>query len=398
MSRSRISTHLLTGALTAAVGTATLLAVWRAAVSSSDETGALRWARQVAAQAEGLAFAGRARGDSDPVGHAVSALSQGVEPRAVRVWKVSGIASHDRESFRFHADDGIFEYVRLLSPETGVGVRVRVQLERRGVFGLSAGVASDAAIFVLFALLWVGSHHGLARVPVFRRLTVREKTAGRSHDPGRYESLVDDYLLPAGAELARLERLRSQQLEMREALSRTGTTVRDLLRSTRELLSGALKARGSVDVARTRIHRDLHELSDARKTAIELTRATIDSELVSLHTLVEATRRETKDPAQVLTLAAQVHEAALRVRVLNEKVQRSLLRLEIDMEPFVTDADVAFQSLETSVEGARKFDEEIRATAESLVRQATVLKRIEQELSEKPDVVPQAPEPKLHVA
>jgi hypothetical protein len=396
MSGSRISAHLLTGALIAAVGTASLLAAWRAGVSSSDEASALRWARQVAAQAEGLAFAGRTRGEDDPVGQAVSALSQGVEPRAVRVWKATGLASQDRETYQFHEAEGVFEYVRLITPEKGLGVRVRVQMDRRGVFGLPVGAASDFAVFLVFAFLWAAVHHVLASVPISRRLVVRE-TKDKS-DSERYESLVDGYLLPAGAELARLERLRSQQLEMREALSKTGTTVRDLLRSTRELLAGALKAQGSVESARTRIHRDLKELSDARKSAIELTRSMIDSELASLHTLVEATRREGRDPSQILSFAAQVHESAVRVRALNEKIQRSLLRLEIDMEPFATDADVAFQSLESSVSGAKVLDEQIRATAESLVRQATVLRKIEQELSEKSASEPREPEPKALVA
>ncbi len=382
MLSSRVSLRLLVGAVIAVLLSALVMALWRSAVARNDATGSLKWARQIAAQAEGMAFSARARGDADPIGQAVAALSQGGEPRAMRVWKVTGLSSSERESFSLHQGEGVFEYVKLLTLENGTGVRVRIQVERRGIFGLPAGGASDLATFILFGLFWIPAHTLLGRLRSFQG-SWTDRASRETSDPEGYEGLVEDYLLPAGEELARLERLRTTEDEMRDALVRTGGSVRDLLRSTKALLAGSSRSKSAVSLINSRIHADLRELSDSRRAAVELSRSAIDTELASLHTLVEGTRRETRDPAQVLALSAQVHEAALRVRALNEKVQRALSRIEVEMEPFATDSDLALVALSDALEGASRLDEQIRSTAESLVRQARILKKFESDLNEK---------------
>src|SRR6185503_975218 len=121
---------------------------------SQNSAIAIHWARQTAAQASGLAFSARERGEDDPIGVAAEALSQGVEPRVIHVAKVrSGFAVTTPEYFRLQ--DGVFEYTKILTPEDGGGIRVKLEMPFAGFFGARNVVEHDFTLAGFFLCLFL---------------------------------------------------------------------------------------------------------------------------------------------------------------------------------------------------------------------------------------------------
>src|SRR5277367_2269742 len=77
--------------------------LWSERASRAEKTtSGLNWARQVASQLEALSLYSREKGEKDPVGWAVSELTQGGEPRVMRLFKIeAGSSLQASETFNY---------------------------------------------------------------------------------------------------------------------------------------------------------------------------------------------------------------------------------------------------------------------------------------------------------
>src|SRR5688572_15947745 len=120
------------------------------------EEKALQWARQIATQAEGMVFEARKRREMNPIGWAVNLLSQGVEPRVMKVSSYQTEEIKDLESFELDSKEGIFEYRRIFFPEERSGVRIQIRTGRPAFLAVSGNLSADFALLLLFGMAYLG--------------------------------------------------------------------------------------------------------------------------------------------------------------------------------------------------------------------------------------------------
>ena len=110
---------------------------------------ALNWARQISAQAEGMAFSARQKGEADPIGWAVNFLTQGNEPRIMKVKKVI-LADDEADENSQISSPKTFTYTKLFTAEDKTGIRVEIALDYVGFLGAKTRIANDLLVLAVF--------------------------------------------------------------------------------------------------------------------------------------------------------------------------------------------------------------------------------------------------------
>jgi len=287
------------------------------------EQEALRWARQIAAQAEGMVFSGKAKGERDPIAWAVGFLSQGVEPRVAQITKYRPSSSKNTsEGMSFNDHDRVYEYTRSLSPETGAGIKIRIVAGYAGFLGTQGQFSSDMAIFAFFALIFAISSLAVIRVRPVRIVSVRAPSAEPRVTP------TPDPAPPAAPDATFVAAIGEWTAGSKTALTELGVSVRDLLKQAAAMSAASAKARDAVTVLRDRMHAEL-------KTA----------------------REAQRDDSQ-------------------EQIAKFLREMEIRIEPWTTDADIAALALEDNAAATAAMDRLIDSAKFCLIDQARRIKSI----------------------
>jgi hypothetical protein len=316
-----------------------LLDLQRAGVQRA--TDALAFARQVSAQVEGFALDAREHGEKDSVGWAARLMNQGVEPRVVQVSKTVG-ELQSGEAFRPDFAQGILEYGKALNPEEGIGLRVLVRMPRVGFLGtrsvFTGDLAAAATLVALFTILFFASDRalGLGGSGSVRRLAGRWSARARS------------------------------------ALTRLGANVREMVRQANLLTGAASRSRMAVEALRGRIHGNLTKMHDARKSLRDCAGLIEKGERDALSAVLEANRLGEAGKPLVGALE-ELHALLRALSAARIESEGTVLELEKSLEPWATDADVAYHSYDPVFDAAREMGVHIRRTTESVIEQNRLL-------------------------
>ncbi len=152
----------------------------------------LHWSRQVTQQVEALRLYAREKNEPDPITWAIKYLMVGDDTRPLWIkpfYENQGSAF--LENFSFDARKGDFYYSKVLNPESGQGIQLKINSEPIGFLGSRTIWVSDALVLTIFLLiLWS-----------FKALLTREQPS-TAEEIARLERL-------AGSEEQWLEEIRS---------------------------------------------------------------------------------------------------------------------------------------------------------------------------------------------
>lgn len=336
---------------------------------------ALSLARQTAYQAGGLVYGARARGERDPVGAAAEALSQGVEPRMIFVSKVrSGSRVDTQEYSRLDAGLSLLEYTKILTPEDGTGVRVKVVVPYAGFLGARSPFEQDLTLLgffgLFFALCWALASGGVLR---FGAAHAREEgpTLQEQRKPK-----VEDWAVRA-----------------REGLAELGSRIREVIRHAGLQAKAAARSHSYVASLRNRMHGALEEvhqgrgvLSDAR-VAVERAQVAAMTAATTVHSLGPEARPVL---VKILRLKQKIEE----IKVALERGSLAMERVESQVEPWVTDADLAFHAHGEIAALTGELREKIQRTSASLRAQSRLIEGFAEERAPAPSAADQVSEPR----
>ncbi len=324
---------------------------WKAA-----EESALRVARQVASQTDGLILVGMEKGEGDAVRWAAQVLTQGVEPRIFKVSKIQfeagqaplpGASNHrlDRGALQF-------EYTALARQSESTGFKVAMRLEPVGFLGTRSRLEGDLTTAVFFAVF-----SGL-----FFFLT--QALARKDEEGGLFKimKLADTFTTQA-----------------RSGLMELGTGLRDSLRQAQALANAAGKSRVHVVSLRERVHKGLRGVQEMRAPSKELLVKGQHAETVALNLVIEATRVGEKGKG-LGAMAEELYRHVQELRKFGASADELSAALEQDLQPMVTDADQAYTSFEDLPKTIIQINRNVNKSMEAMVAQAQLIQESRQQL------------------
>lgn len=324
----------------------------------------LQWARQVATQAEGMVLKAREQGERDPIAWAVNYLAQGVEPRVVLVSRVRAQAAEgeslETESYSLDRAIGHFDYTRIFNQEDGAGIRIQLSLGYVGFLGARSELASDFLTVSLLSLLFAIAFFRTGRYFGF-------------DDTRHVRALVGQWVSGAKAQL-----------------TRHGSHVREMVRQSQRLAVSSGRSRTLVGDLREKIHAGLTELHDSRDFYKEGERIATRAETLALNMAIEANRLG-GDARRIAVMATELHRSLQALHAVNRKGQALVQSLEIKVEPWATDADLAFHAFDDVKHATELLGQHIRSTTESLLDQARLIQGRNRELGPAGNDVPVVP-------
>lgn len=314
-----------------------------------DAAAALRWARQVASHAEGLAFQARTQEESDPVGWAANLLNQGQEPRAVRVLKTQIEGSQAQESFFVDHANSALEYVKRLSAEDSMGIRVQVPIPYSGFLGTRSRLASDVSVLGFFALLL-----GLL-LASWRAIAV---SRGRTRD------------------LTQNERLRSGVADWipraKKLLTQLGIHVREMVREARNLAESTAHSRDKVIDLREKMRAGVQDTHESVLSLKEAEQASMRIKVLTLRTLEEVSK-EDGDPRAVKRSLELIRDLSIQAHRGAQTGGAAVGRLEVAVKPWLSQVEEACTAFEDTSRAGLALDGHIRKSTETITQHANQL-------------------------
>jgi hypothetical protein len=313
-------------------------------------------------------------------GSAVAPVAACIEPRVLRLWKVQESVGQALEVYHLEKSESSFEYLKVISPEDGTGIRVRVQQDWTGFLGARTAFGQDLTVAVAFGMMTTLTL-ALVRLAagLRRRRRGAEEDKPADNDAERANALVDSFLLP-GEEQLRLRRSAAGKVaEVKRLLTRLGLNVRDLVREARDITTAAAESQKSLSSLRSRVHVGIRELHDTRLALKEVGDSAVQAEITALNLVVEASQKE-NDARRLAEMAETLHQIASRMRDLNQRSEAALGRIELQIEPMSVDADRAHHSFDDLFRHTREMDAHIRQTTETLIGQARMVQNLSAEL------------------
>lgn len=322
----------------------------------------LRWARQVASQAESMAYRGQELREKDPLQWASNLLTQGTEPRVVRVARFRAETNSLAESWELDEKSGTFELSKVIFPESSAGVRVWIELGKTGFLGMPSRLAGDLLAALCFTLVFMAAFLPTSRwtgIPDQKQLQLR----------------VRRWIQGAKTQLISLS-----------------SHVRELVRSAQRLAVSSHKSHQHVADLRDRIHSELTDLREEARRAQTHQELAARASTIALNAVIEANR-----------LGAPGHRIAVMVQELHKSIQRlgeseghhreRFEALERRIEPWATDADLAFHCFDEVKDSSRKMREHIQGTTGSITRQVAQLSELTEHVGENAVRIPPPPPP-----
>ncbi|MGK5081994.1 hypothetical protein WDW37_01720 [Bdellovibrionota bacterium FG-1] len=322
-------------------------------LNTAQTAAGLMWARQVMSQLEGLELQYREAGKTDAIATAIQTLAQGVEPRVIRIIRVEVQNDSDpnQENFSFHRKTGNFDYFKLLVPEKGVGVRLTLSLGYTGFLGTRSRLVSDLLVFTSFFLIF-----GCALL-ASRRSSANEK---REHV---------DTVLSGAAGWAKAAKAQLVQLSVQ---------IREMVRHSQRLATSSRKSQTLVGDLRGKIHAGLNTLHQERRTLLDAESAAARAEGLALRMALEA-NRVGDDAKPLLEIMNELHGCLNSMRSAARQNHGLLLKMEKQIEPWSTDADLAFHTFDEVAQATQALQTHIRGTTELLIGQARLHRELEPE-------------------
>jgi hypothetical protein len=209
---------------------------------------ALRWARQIATQAETLSLSASERAEADPLAWAARILSQGTNSRIIFAQKFrteDSVSGQSVENYSFDPDAGVLDYTKVLFPEDLTGIRIKLYVARIGIFGAKSLFAQDLTEMLLFAFF----------LTLFFFVTKRPEIAVITPPP----FITNEVGVPAAdvtpivtaQETPAPEKTSSEWIAgFKQALVELGKEIRDMTRSAQKLSSSAVEAKKEIAAVR----------------------------------------------------------------------------------------------------------------------------------------------------
>lgn len=330
-----------------------------------EAVASLRIARQIASQAESLSSQARIVADSetadpkaksDPLGWAVMMLSQGPEPRAAAVSKTKIESLQNPEVIHYDAKARVFDYSKLLDPTTSSGVRVKLALDYTGFLGAKSRLANDFALASLFALLLAV---GLLGSFAYAHVSATREAAATKDE------------LKASI-LAWVSRVKS-------TLADLGIGIRETLKQAKSLALASGEARQTIEGLRDRIREGVNELHESRKASTEAEQLVLRLKTSAMSAMAEASRLG--QDSELSKMTSELHALAQSAHQRIQKSTAALGRIEVEIEPWLTDADHACHAFDGVFEATKNMDQHIRKTTSSMTSQAKLITGMQQQLS-----------------
>ncbi|MGK5087805.1 hypothetical protein WDW86_09620 [Bdellovibrionota bacterium FG-2] len=310
----------------------------------------LTLARQVATQVESLALNARERSQRDPVGWAVGILTQGTQPHPLNIRRIeTNFNAQTTNSHRFDRDSGVLEYSKVITPEDATGVLITVEAGYLGFLGTRSRITNDLWLVSFFGFLF-------GVLLILSRAYVNRKT----------EKKEDDFR----------NRIAQWIPRFKEVLTSFGLQIRELVKDTRELENSAKHSHSTIATLRKRVHAELATIHESRRILQQTQKITVQLEKMALDNLLKVNENE-NSPTQ--NIANQLHRTAQALRKVSEKNATVLQRVEVELEPWAMDADVAYHAYKDVSRTTTDLNIKMRKAAETLLDQAKLMQTLRAE-------------------
>jgi hypothetical protein len=369
---------------------------------------AMKIGRQVATQAEGLLLAARSRAEKDPLGWAVLQLSQGVEPRVIRVQKADlELLSSRTELGRFSEKGTEYDYLKKIGPEDrGGAIRVTIESPFEGFLGTRAKWMSDLAILLFFIgsgalgyTLWA-LHESRKRMEGFEDALLASPSALEPEVRVEIREVIKEVIreVPVPQELppisleekfawgVRPDALWVWSLEVTTGLRELGLATRDVLRGASEMMTASGAIRNGFDTALERLQKSLKAARLERSQLQALSRAATKAEGLSMNVALAALRLshgKVMSPADLLEQreslrrdAEALLSALQNMRERSEERLRAAETFTTELEPCLSDLESCIRSQDPVFQRYQSLEEPTRLASEHLIAQARLLKKI----------------------
>ncbi len=334
------------------------------------ENSALKYARQIGAQTETLFLDAREKGEPDPLGWVLNRLSQGSDAdRPLRLTRTPiGSATPDGTHF-FSNKTFEFDYYKQVQTEFPTGIKIHLQTEPFFFLGMASRFWADTAAFSLFSLLfltlwlsWRGQTGERAATPRVTEIP-HEPTAAQPAEPKSHELIL------------------AWAAESKALLARLGKTIKQILIEAKVLLDSSSQATHAVENTRTQFHSYLHDLNRGHDQVKQLRQHCEKLETVALNLIIEGSRIADADHP-MMKMTSDLHQSIQKIRRTHSILETSLRRIQIGIEPWVKELDVAHNAHQFSHEAGKHMSEQIELTKDALMSQARHLQALQQQIQE----------------
>lgn len=412
----------------------------RAQNQNHDADEALRWAKQVASQVEGMAFLARAEGDSkggkikDPLGHSIDILTQGQMPRAMRLSKIQVEDQNNPEIYvveenlttarnEWASSPSVLKFRKLVLPEEGLGVLVQIPLPFRGFLGARVRWHQDAFIAGLCLLAYISFMSGLTFL-LNRKIKPTEEKAQEVFDSQQekgLETTVDfnpsfnssagepifspeQMLADETAKLTQLkiqdkiaeevrtkvaenskdaERLKEGILswagETREVVLELGQGIKEVLENTQNMVSSVSYSRSCVGALKENIHSGLSHLQLVKMNVREAETRAVQAQAKVLNLVLDSARLGENGYA-FSAAAEDLHKAIQQLRKSHQKNALSIAEIENQVEPWANDADLAFNSFDEMIFASKAVDGALSKTGQHMSGHIQLVKKLDRNI------------------
>ncbi len=323
----------------------------RAETKSQTERG-LQLARQVAMQIDALALHAREKQIQDPLGWAVTFLTQGAEPRVLKVFKFEGSPGMETvETQAFDRATGVFDYSKLLQPETGRGVRIQVQAPYSGFLGARTRANNDLLLAIFFLLVQVTTYFSSA------------------------------WFFGLSGE-RRLRRVVTTWVgDVRVVLTRFGTHIRELLRDEQMLMKSAADTHALLAALDAKINDQLQAVQEAQRAHWDHAQMLKRVETLTLSAVIESSRLG-PGGKRLAEINEELHRLVSKKQELIQSSGEGLEASAQGMEDWAEDVRKASEMMITLFGATRSIGDGLKGTTETVMSQAKLMKELNIQLSQ----------------
>jgi len=296
-------------------------------------------ARQIAAQAEGLAYFARHNQERDPFGWAVNHLLQGQEPRLIKLARIRASSNSKKESHNLDKKNQTFEYLKIVAPENHIALKIRIRTDYQGFIGTKTRAGSDAVFglifFTILALCWLSF------------------------------SAKIDHALKA--------KLSMWMKKTNELTIKFGVHLRELMRETKNLAEAVTKSRNAVFKSDRTLNEVKASIDEKISATTEITQTMQKAEVFALNLIIDASRFG--EQAKSFKIAAeQLYRLILNIKKLGLIECMSLKPLNADLERALKELESAKHNFEDVNQSALGISSKVAGTGALLQEQAKEVK------------------------
>lgn len=332
-----------------------------------DQRFSEQWANQIIHQAETLILDAKEKGESDPVHWAIGRLSQGPEKnRMIQISRITLNPGFSKSTFtpRWSAKNHEWEYTKPIEGDSHQALSIQIKTRPAFFLGTPNLFWSDVLTFLLFAMIFLISW---------------------KHLPQKAQpSIPVTHTAPPSVEPTPLEVHLAWIAESKTLLSRLGTAIRQILVESRTISETTLQSYSWVGQTRSQAHHHLHDLKKGHDQIKNLQKNFEDLEALILNLMIEGSRIAEPD-SLLLRMISEIHQAIQKIRRTHSILELSLRKIEIGIEPWTKNLDLAQQQMSHGQEATRRLLSQIDETKDSLMGQAKHIQSFQDRLQSAAD-------------